>query len=363
MLMNLSSLVFTPSRSAGGFFAVLQFAIVVSLALIAASFYATPARAELVTIDWVTVGDPGNAPNVYGNGAVSYDYRISKYHVTISQYAEFLNAVAGVSDPYGLYNSSMAGDGYVRGIQRQAVAGGWSYVVMDNNGWSGNRPINYVTWFNAARFANWMTNGQGNGSTETGAYSLNGATSGTVPVADRSAAYRIPSRDEWFKAAVYDADRYPWGGEYYRYGTSSDTLPGNVVGSTPNQANFYNGVYSVTQSANQEFSRNYLTDVGAFTNSASPYGAFDMGSNTKEWYDLPGSATDNQGYTQGAWNENNYFMSSDGALMAFAPATTVYQIGFRLAAPVAVPEPSTYVMALAGLGCGGYLMRRRRKRA
>jgi hypothetical protein len=36
--------------------------------------------------------------------------------------------------------------------------------------------------------------------------------------------------------------------------------------------------------------------------------------------------------------------------------------GFRLAA-VAVPEPSTYAMALAGLACGGYLVRRRRKLA
>jgi hypothetical protein len=29
----------------------------------------------------------------------------------------------------------------------------------------------------------------------------------------------------------------------------------------------------------------------------------------------------------------------------------------------AVPEPSTYAIALAGLACGGYLVRRRRKRA
>jgi hypothetical protein len=29
----------------------------------------------------------------------------------------------------------------------------------------------------------------------------------------------------------------------------------------------------------------------------------------------------------------------------------------------AVPEPSTYAMALAGLACGGYLMRCRRTRA
>jgi hypothetical protein len=31
--------------------------------------------------------------------------------------------------------------------------------------------------------------------------------------------------------------------------------------------------------------------------------------------------------------------------------------------PVAVPEPSTYAMALAGLVCGGYSMWRRRNRA
>ena len=40
-------------------------------------------------------------------------------------------------------------------------------------------------------------------------------------------------------------------------------------------------------------------------------------------------------------------------------AETVY-VGFRLAA---VPEPSTYAMAFAGLACGGYsLFRRRRAR-
>jgi hypothetical protein len=47
----------------------------------------------------------------------------------------------------------------------------------------------------------------------------------------------------------------------------------------------------------------------------------------------------------------------------FDPANESNSIGFRLAAPVAVPEPSTYAMALAGLACGGYSMFRRRKRA
>jgi hypothetical protein len=35
--------------------------------------------------------------------------------------------------------------------------------------------------------------------------------------------------------------------------------------------------------------------------------------------------------------------------------------GYRFAAPVAVPEPSTYAMALAGLACGGSVVFRRRR--
>ena len=43
---------------------------------------------------------------------------------------------------------------------------------------SANKPITIVSWFDAARFCNWLHNGQGSGSTETGAYTLNGAMSG-----------------------------------------------------------------------------------------------------------------------------------------------------------------------------------------
>jgi len=68
-----------------------------------------------VTIDWVTVGDPGNACDVQPPypprpggcfGSVDYVYLISKYEVTNAQYAEFLNAVAD-TDTNGLYSESM----------------------------------------------------------------------------------------------------------------------------------------------------------------------------------------------------------------------------------------------------------------
>ncbi len=55
------------------------------------SSLAVPAHAQ-VTIDWVTVGNAGNANdpatgNVYGG--VAYDYQIGKYDVTIGQYMSF----------------------------------------------------------------------------------------------------------------------------------------------------------------------------------------------------------------------------------------------------------------------------------
>ena len=45
-----------------------------------------------------------------GLGAVGYAYQIGEYDVTTAQYCQFLNAVATTSDPYGLYNPSMATD-------------------------------------------------------------------------------------------------------------------------------------------------------------------------------------------------------------------------------------------------------------
>src|SRR5262245_29129643 len=61
-----------------------------------------------VNIETVLVFNSGNAADVTGVGAVSYEYRIGKYEVTNSQYSEFLNAV----DPNGtnvlaLYDSQM----------------------------------------------------------------------------------------------------------------------------------------------------------------------------------------------------------------------------------------------------------------
>ncbi len=325
---------------------------------------AVPAHA--VTIDMVPVGNAGNANDpATGNlyGGVNYSYQIGKYDVTIGQYTDFLNAAAA-TDTYSLYNSSMGSDSNIKGIQQNGSSGSYTYSVIG----SANRPITYVSWFDAARFANWMTNRQGSGSTEIGAYTLNGATTGNAVAVNPGAAFRLPTENEWYKAAYYSPN---YGGSgvagYYAYATQSDTAPGNTIGSTANQANWYTGSrFSVTQSGSYRANQNYLTDVGAFSGSESFYGTFDQSGNVYQWNDLDGLASSgsSRGLRGGRWSSDYsaFYLSSSNSLPGDPSGENRY-FGFRLASPVAVPEPSTYAMALAGLACGGYsLFRRRRAR-
>ena len=104
-----------------------------------------------------------------------------------------------------------------------------------------------------------------------------------------------------------------------------------------------------------------MTTVGT-NGGASAYGTFDMSGNLAEWNDLTGAASTSRGMRGGTWSLGESNLSSSRRNTA-APSTEYIDYSFRLASPVAVPEPSTYAMALAGLACGGYSMFRRRKRA
>ena len=332
--------------------------------------------AQAVTIDLLPVGNAGNAndPATGGiYGGVNYDYSIGKYDVTIGQYTDFLNAVAK-TDTYSLYFTNMGTFLNTAGISRTGVSGSYTYSVINNGGNSANRPITWVTWFDSARFANWMANGQPTGTqnsttTENGAYNVNGATSGTAPARNltnpntgATPTYVIPTENEWYKAAYYSPVLNSGSGGYYTYATQSNAAPGNIIGSGSNQANYSTGAgYSVTQSSSYSASQNYLTDVGAFTNSASFYGTFDQSGNVFQWNDLNGTPGSSRGLRGGSSLDSASSLLSS---FRYSLATTLESnsTGFRLAA-VPVPEPSTYPMALAGLAYGGYSLFRRRKRA
>ena len=304
----------------------------------------------LVTIETVPVGNAGNAADSTGYGSVAHNFNIGTYEVTIGQYTDFLNSVAA-TDTYSLYNASMATDLNVAGISRSGPSGLYTYAVINNSGDSGNRPITFVSWFDAARFANWMNNGATVGaSTETGAYTLNGATTGII-TKNAGATWWIPSEDEWYKAAYYKGGGTNAG--YWLYPTESDSAPGNTIGGAANQANYNNGVYSVTQSASYVGTLNYLTDAGAFSNNASAYDTFDQGGNVWEWNDaVIGSS---RGLRGGSWSFYGYGLQS--SLRFDLDPTDEYNIlGFRVAS---VPEPSTYGLLLMGAAALWWWRRRK----
>jgi formylglycine-generating enzyme required for sulfatase activity len=296
-----------------------------------------------ISYELVTVGNPINAADSTSYGRVDYYYRIGKYEVSIAQYTVFLNAVAAM-DTYGLYNTNMATDASIAGIVRSGSSGSYTYSIIGN----GSRPISYVSWFDAARMANWMHNGQPTGAqdsstTESGAYTLNGATSGIINK-NAGALVFIPSENEWFKAAYYDPSLSGGAGGYWLYPTRTNSSPGNVVGGLPNQVNYYtadsapSGILSVTQRSYWEANQNYLTPAGAFSNSASSYGTFDQGGNVYEFTD--GVSSSSRVRRGGTWWANN-----SGALLQLqkggsAPAGVTDEngmMGFRLAT-VANPE-------------------------
>jgi hypothetical protein len=164
---------------------------------------------------FVLVSDVDNLPNSNGVGSVDYSYSIGKYSITNIQYAEFLNAVAKISDIYGLYNPNAISDAN-GGIKRNLTNNVFSYDVIGN---MGHKPVNWISWYSAARYCNWLHN---NNSTEDGAYALLGAMSGMI-AKKKDAKYWIPTLDEWFKAAYYKGNGEDSG--YWKYATQYNDGP------------------------------------------------------------------------------------------------------------------------------------------
>ncbi len=337
----------------------------VSLALVAFVLQPLPAK---IVIDMVDVGDPGNPAQSPENtnsgprsgdglGSVPYRYRIATNPTTLNEYTAFLNAVAA-TDPYGLFNPSMATNGNIAGIQRNGSPGNYSYEVLGN----GNRPVTYVSWFDAARFANWLHNGQPVGSqtenvTETGAYTLMGATTGTTITLNPGARFWIPSEDEWYKAAYYDPTKNDGAGGYWLYATRSNSLAGNNP-AVPGSANFRSGSYATTPGNNfYSASQNYLTEAGAYgPHSQSYYGTNDQTGNVQEWTDEVANSYSR--YVRGgAWHQTDGVnLRSTGRLTQTVSALGENSsLGFRVAS---IPEPGVAIITCLCLMSG--MLRRRR---
>jgi len=318
------------------------------------------APAPAITIDFVPVGNPGNAPDDAANcnaadcGSVPYEYDISRYEVTNAQYAEFLNAVAD-DDPNGLYSTEMASDAR-GGITRSGAPGSYAYAVKAGRE---SNPVVFVSLHDALRFANWLDNGQPTGAqgpatTEGGSYTITpqGVAANSI-TRNPGTGVVVPSENEWYKAAYYSP-----GGVYFDYpagsnaAPSSDPPPGGA-----SSANFYDigGGYALTGSTNYVPSFNYLSNAGAYASAASPYGTFDQGGNALEWTETVVSGTFRRA-RGGSWDNLATNLAASSQPLE-TPATENDSLGFRVA--LAVPEPPGASL-LAALILAGLAARRRR---
>jgi len=274
-----------------------------------------------VNFDWAVVVDAGNLGDSQvmndgssGYGSVDKDYRISKYEVTNSQYAEFLTAVAGSSDIHGLYDTRMV-----------ITKSGQTYIA--NTAYA-NKPVVWVDWFDAIRFTNWLHNGATIGAdTESGAYNL------TQPNITRSesAVYWLPSEDEWYKAAYFDPliGNPDESNNYWEYPTRS-----NIINTS--DANYH---------------ASGLIDVGSY-DKASYYGTYDQAGNVWEWNETWINISETyRGHRGDGWRNDNMNLSSLDRY-GNVPAFEADDIGFRIASSaLTIPEPFSIVMFMTGI-CG-----------
>jgi formylglycine-generating enzyme required for sulfatase activity len=215
--------------------------------------------------------------------------------------------------------------------------------------------VTYVSWLDAARFCNWLENGQpttgaeNTNTTESGSYNLDGDVSNGLETAVPGAIWRLPTENEWYKAAYYDGAT----GGYSLYATQSNSTPGNLPGSGPNEANYYSGIFSATQTSGSSASQIYLTPVGTFSGSKSYYGTYDQGGDIYQWNDAIIGAS--RGVRGGAWDVAASDMESTSR-SSRVPTGEHDALGFRVVE--AIPEPASALLIPAGLA-GLALLRRK----
>ncbi|MEN0111374.1 MAG: SUMF1/EgtB/PvdO family nonheme iron enzyme [Planctomycetota bacterium] len=212
-------------------------------------------------LPFVTVGAPGNAPDTTGApnpaGSVGYPYRIGEFEVPE-------HAVRKA-------NAQSALDGAPLGL------------TLDERG--PDKPATGLSWFEAARFVNWLNEDAGfapaykfdDGPGGSGAFQLWApGDAGFNPAnrfRNRLARYVLPSVDEWYKAAFYDPAKDAGAGGYWDYPTGSDDPPLPVASGTDAGTAVWN---QITGPADVQLA-----------GGASPWGTVGQGGNVFEWQEGP----------------------------------------------------------------------------
>jgi len=283
--------------------------------------------ANAFTIEFVTIGNPGNAADTTGIpnpvGSVAYTYNIGKFEVSRDMVNK-ANSEGGLG--ITMYNmASFGGNGV-------------------------NRPAVDISWNEAARFVNYLNTSKGyqaayNFTTSRANDDITlwgaGQYSGSNPFRHKDAYYFLPTVDEWYKAAYGNLN-----GTWNNYATGSDSAPTAVASGTAAGTAVYNSQPGPAD----------ITSAGGL----SPWGTMAQGGNVREWnetaYDginnIVGESREVRG---GSWDEGTSVQVASSR-SGVAPLSATLFNGFRVAS---VPEPSALSLLAVGLG-GLAIMRRRR---
>lgn len=254
-----------------------------SLASMMASLASAQEATHAFGYEFVSVGDAGNRNTINDEliytdpelfvprGSVDYTFRMARTEVTAGEWLEFVNAYRPFIQPdegVGMTTTfhrlagrdvaydSFTGEFVVDGVVDRAAEVEWRFAVR------------YVNWLHNDKNSDPLDFETGVYDTSTFGYDAKGnATHVTDPMP--GARVRLPTGDEWLKAAHYDPNRYgPGQGGYWRYQHGSDTPPRfgpPGVGET-----------DLIEPSNS-------LPVGSYQNAPSPWGVLDMGGTEQNW--------------------------------------------------------------------------------
>jgi len=284
--------------------------------------------ANAFSIEFVTIGNPGNEADTTGSpnpaGRVDYIYNLGKYEVSRDM------------------------------ITKANSIGSLEITISDMSGYGGNgvnRPATGVSWYEAAKFVNWLNTSTGGtaaykfvdgtfqlwSSTDAG-YNANNLFRNSL------AKYWLPSSNEWYKGAYGSPN-----GTWYNYPTGTDSAPTGVAGGTAANTAVNPEAYPTIQGPAD------ITNAGGL----SAYGTMGQGGNAWEWMETTGDGSNSTAgelreLRGGSWN--SWYGTMDASnRSSFLPGNEGDNFGFRVAS---VPEPSSLSLLLAG---GAVLMAGRRR--
>jgi formylglycine-generating enzyme required for sulfatase activity len=299
-----------------------------SAQLVTESFGGTGANA--FTMDFVTIGNPGNAADTTGSpnpaGSVAYTYNLGKHEVSRDQ------------------------------IIKANAAGSLGITLQDMSSYGGNgllKPATGISWYEAAKFVNWLNTSRPGG---TAAYKFDSSgnfqlwSAGDAGYNSNNlfrnslAKYWLPSSNEWYKGAYGNLN-----GTWNDYPTGSNSAPTAVAGGTAANTAVY-GQSSSTGPAD-------ITSAGGL----SAYGTMGQGGNVWEWNETAYDGTNNTAGESLELRGCSWINGSGGLVASFRgssdPTNENIYNGFRVAS---VPEPSALSLLAVGLG-GLAILRRRRE--